>query len=209
MWLRDRDGRLRPHDQPSRRLNERALGRVASSATCALLVILLAACSTPGSPSQSRPARSGGSPVLHSEIAVGSSPVAGGCAATRVYEGKVPAWLDEASGHNPALGVPYAVATPPIAAGFIFAYPLQAGGPSQSHNKILWVVRTPRNGAALEIDAHPLSQSGPVVHEALPAGSSPGEIYPDGVDVPSPGCWHFTLAWATGRAELDLEYVAR
>src|SRR6266852_3475508 len=37
----------------------------------------------------------------------------------------------------------------------------------------------------------------PRVHEARPAGSSPGEIYLDGIDVPTPGCWQFDLSWAT------------
>jgi hypothetical protein len=130
-----------------------------------------------------------------------------GCGQTPVQQGAVPAWLEEAAGHNVPRGLSYVIATPDVAAGFLFANPLRAGHPENPSNKILWVVRTPRQGAALQIDAHPLDAQQPTVHEAQPANSGPGEIYPDGVDVPSPGRWHLTLRWATGRAEVDLEYV--
>ena len=40
-----------------------------------------------------------------------------------------------------------------------------------------------------------------------PANSGPGEIYPDGLDVPTAGCWRFDLRWANGRATVDLEYM--
>ena len=47
-----------------------------------------------------------------------------------------------------------------------------------------------------------------VTHYVKSADSSPGEIYPSIVDVPSPGCWHFTLSWAGHHDEIDLLYVA-
>jgi hypothetical protein len=122
-------------------------------------------------------------------------------------QGPVPAWLDQAAAHNVPSGLPYAIAVPAVAAGFIFGYPLRAGHPQNPANKVLWVVRTPRQGSTLEIDGHPLGQQQPTVHESMPANSGPGEIYPDGIDVPSAGCWQFTLRWATGSAEIDLEYA--
>jgi hypothetical protein len=105
-------------------------------------------------------------------------------------------------------GLPYVVAAPATAAGFIFGSPLRAGHPTNPDNKILWVVRTPRDGASLQITVRPVASAAPVLHEEVPANSGPGEIYPDGVDVPTAGCWHFTLRWRTGHAELDLWYVA-
>jgi hypothetical protein len=48
----------------------------------------------------------------------------------------------------------------------------------------------------------------PTVHEVRPADSGPGEIYPDGVDVPSAGCWQFDLQWANSHARVELNYVA-
>ena len=170
-----------------------------------LAVILLGACvsgsSQPVAPS-SRP-----TPTLRADIPAAAQPVTGGCGRTQAYQGPIPAWLERADGHNTPRGLPWVVGEPSSAAGFIFGYPLRAGHPSDPTNKVLWVVRTPRNGTALEIVAHPLGSSSPLLREQHPADSSPGEIYPDGMDVPTPGCWHFQLSWATGRAELDLEYV--
>ncbi|MGI8562927.1 MAG: hypothetical protein ACR2MZ_05120 [Candidatus Dormibacter sp.] len=100
-------------------------------------------------------------------------------------------------------GIPYVLAGPTAAAGFLFGYPLKAGSDAV---KVLWVVSTPRNNAPLEIQAHPSGSSEPVVQESRPADSGPGEIYPDGVPVPTASCWHFSLQWATGHAELDLLY---
>jgi hypothetical protein len=99
------------------------------------------------------------------------------------------------------------MAVPDSAAGFLFARPLRSGHPENPANKILWVVRTPRRGSALQLAGRPLGAAGPTVQQSQPADSSPGEIYPSIVDVPTPGCWRFTLRWATGRAEVDLDYV--
>jgi hypothetical protein len=132
--------------------------------------------------------------------------VPGGCGVTQVLKGGVPAWLDEAGAHNNPDGLPYAVATPPIAAGFLFGYPLRAGHPDNPANKILWVVARPRGGSALTISAHPIGKAAPLVTTIQPANSSPGEIYPSIVDVPEPGCWHLDLAWAGQQASVELEY---
>ena len=131
----------------------------------------------------------------------------GGCGQTQLLQGAIPGWLETASGHNAPRDVPYVIGTPDAAAGFLFGFPLRAGHPQNPSNKILWVVRTPRQGSKLQIDGHPLGAEQPAVHESQPANSGPGEIYPDGVDVPVPGCWHFTLRWATGEAAVDLDYV--
>ena len=72
-------------------------------------------------------------------------------------------------------------------------------------NKILWVVGVQRTGD-LAIDGVPLGKTGPVVHYSFPANSSPGEIYPSGVDVPEAGCWAFTLRFAGQTAQIELAY---
>jgi hypothetical protein len=123
-----------------------------------------------------------------------------------MLSGGIPGWLEEAGAHNNPVGVPYAVASPVRAAGFVFGYPLTAGPRQNPSNKILWVVGLPRNGSSLEITGHPLHALTPSVHMAFPANSSPGEIYPSGVDVPKPGCWHFDLAWDGNRTAIDLIY---
>ena len=131
----------------------------------------------------------------------GAHRVAGGCGTTPLYRGAIPRWTPTAP-----VGLHYAIATPASAAAFVFGYPLRAGHPEDPSNKILWIVRTPREGKPLVIDGHPLGLSSPTIDLSRPADSGPGEIYPSIVDVPSAGCWHFTLQWATGRAELDLSY---
>ncbi len=133
-------------------------------------------------------------------------PQAGGCGSTTLYRGPGPAWLDEAGGHNNPTGLRYGVAHPPIAAAFIFGYPLRAGHPSNPTNKILWVVRRPRNGSDLFIQGRFLNSATFTIHDTRPADSGPGEIYPDGEDVPAPGCWVFVLHWSTQSAEIELEY---
>lgn len=129
--------------------------------------------------------------------------VAGGCGRTKVYRGGIPASLDQAGGNNNPTGLAYAVADPPIAAGFIFSHPLKAG---PQGDKILWVMGAPRDGNPLAIDAHPYGAPQPVVHFNKNADSGPGEIYPSGLAVPTAGCWILSLRWGRNRAEADLEY---
>lgn len=169
-----------------------------------VVVALVAAC-TSNSPaaSQPTPTPSLAPAVLTFAPQSTAKVVDGGCVTTKVYQGGVPASLDEAGAHNNPDGLPYVVADPAIAAGFIFNYPLKAG--SQG-DKILWVVGAPRQGGPLAIDAHPYGADQPTAYFNQDANSSPGEIYPTGLAVPSPGCWVLSLRWGTHRAEADLQY---
>jgi hypothetical protein len=96
---------------------------------------------------------------------------------------------------------------PPLAAGFLFVQPLRAGHPDNPSNKVLWVVGPTRNGSTLTIDAHPLGATSPAIHETHIANSGPGQIYPDGVDVPTAGCWQFDLRWAGNHTQMELNYL--
>ena len=137
--------------------------------------------------------------------------MAGGCGDTRVYRGAPPTWTASAFGSSSpgfANVLPYAVAEHGNAAGFIFGYPLRAGAPSNRRNKILWIVRLPRNGSELTIRGTPLDGVRPVITVSSPANSSPGEIYPSIVNVPAAGCWRMTLHWAGHTDALDLAYLS-
>ena len=131
--------------------------------------------------------------------------VDGGCGTTRAWRGSIPVELERAAGDNAPHGLPVVYADPPVVAGFIFGYPLRAGHPTVPSNKILWVVSGGRSGP-LTVDAHPADAPQPAVHLSFPDDSGPGNIYPSGVDVPTAGCWHLTLAWSGHTAQLDLVY---
>jgi hypothetical protein len=90
----------------------------------------------------------------------------------------------------------------------VFGYPLRAGDPSNTTNKILWIMRLPRHGSPLTIEARPLHADAPLVRLAVSAASSPGEIYPSAVNVPKAGCWRLTLHWARHADSIDLRYAA-
>ena len=162
-----------------------------SLVVCGLLAVTLACSSGAGQPT----------------AAASPSPVAAACTASSVRTSAPPAWLDVASGHNTPSGLPYTVDGAETVAGFLFGHPLRAGHPENPANKILWVVRFPRDGSDLTITAHPEGASTPLVKVVQPANSGPGEIYPSIVDVPAAGCWVFDLAWAAHRATLSLAYA--
>ncbi len=132
-----------------------------------------------------------------------STGAASGCGSTSIFNGTPPDWLN--TPNNP-VGLPYVLAKPPEAAGFLFAQPLRAGHPGNPANKILWVVHVPRNGSVLHITGHPVGTTAPTIDQIEPANSSPGEIYPSIVDVPQRGCWQFDLAWAGNKASVELLY---
>ncbi|MGH7722123.1 MAG: hypothetical protein ACRENL_04715 [Candidatus Dormibacteria bacterium] len=135
--------------------------------------------------------------------------VSGGCDATVVYQGGPPTWfLDAAGGAGAPTTLSYFTAPSELIGGFIFGYPLRAGHPGNPTNKILWAVATPRDGSRLDIEGHPLSAPTPVVSYSFPDDSGPGEIYPSIVDVPSAGCWEFSLTWGTGKAQVELAFAA-
>lgn len=73
-------------------------------------------------------------------------------------------------------------------------------------NKVLWIMKLPRLGSPLSIEATPVDASKPVIRSTFPADSSPGEIYPSYVNVPNAGCWRLTLRWAGHEDSVDLRY---
>jgi len=135
----------------------------------------------------------------------GAQLVAEGCGQSPIYSGgQLPEW---ATVNAPSL--PYVVARPGTILGYLFTRPLRAGSPENPSNKILWYVATPRNGQALDAEGRPLGADQPTARFTQTANSFPGEIYPSGPTVPTPGCWRFTLTWLGGaqRAEVDLSFT--
>jgi Protein of unknown function (DUF4232) len=116
----------------------------------------------------------------------------------------VPSWADSA---NPPSAIPHLVSSDGNVVAILFGAPL-AVGPRDKSNKILWIVRQPRDGQPLKITATLPGSNAKPVHATFPANSGPGEIYPSSVDVSTPGCWHFDLAWNGHRSTINLAYVA-
>jgi hypothetical protein len=131
----------------------------------------------------------------------GSERLDGGCGGTDVYKG---GQLSDWANVNAPKGLPYVVATPGIAIGYLWTFPMPSG--VNANTKVLWYVATPRGGYPLTAEGHPLGASEPTAKFSKAADSFPGEIYPTGPTVPTAGCWHFTLTWQNGaqRAEVDL-----
>jgi hypothetical protein len=100
--------------------------------------------------------------------------------------------------------MPFAVGS----AGRIAAIPFGSlnSPPTDHNNKILWVshVRVRDVGANLKIQAQRMSGTTPVgrpVNRTVIGGPGPSII-----DVPSPGCWRFTLRWSGWTDHVDLQY---
>jgi hypothetical protein len=131
--------------------------------------------------------------------------VAGGCGDTPLWTGASPDWTASAGAPGQ---LPYALSHEGNVFAALFAKPLRAGADvTDPTNKILWIVREPRDGQPLKITLRPADGQGPVVSQEEPADSSPGEIYPSSVDVPTAGCWAITVEWAGHRATLELPWV--
>jgi hypothetical protein len=119
-------------------------------------------------------------------------------------KGTTPAWAASA---NPPGSWPHIVAPDGNVVAVVFGAPLAAPPRADKTNKILWIVRQPRDGHALEITATLPGSGVGAVHVSRPADSSPGEIYPTIVDVPRAGCWHFDLVWNHHRSSMNLAYT--
>ena len=188
------------------------MARAAAILIVAACAFLATAC-TAGHPAQVRTGAATSapatSPSAQASVAAGPPPVrgaaytSGGCGTTPLLRGTAPNW---ASSANPP-PIRYALAERGQVAGFLFGYPLMAGNPQPYSDKVLWVVASPRDGQPLRLTGHPLDAATPVVSSTWSADSTPGEIYPSEIVVPSPGCWQFTLSWNGHTDTVDLWYV--
>jgi Protein of unknown function (DUF4232) len=115
----------------------------------------------------------------------------------------IPSWARSA---RPPTSAPHVLAADGNVLAVLFANPPFSPPDPSRNNKILWIVRQPRDGKPLVITAtQPGSRT---VHVSFPADSGPPEIYPSIIDVPKPGCWHFALAWNGHRSSMNLRYVS-
>ena len=170
--------------------------------------VIVGSCSGSGpsaSPTDSQQPSDRSSPTIAAPASPppGATEVAGGCASTQLYMGAFPTWLEpivqQLSNMN---AVPYGIASDSTAAAFVLGYPLKAGVP---HPKILWIVSASQ-GTTIDIGAHPFGASTPAIKESVRGNASPAGAYPDGLTIPSAGCWQFTISWLGHSTQLDLTY---
>jgi hypothetical protein len=85
--------------------------------------------------------------------------------------------------------------------------PLVVPAPAGRTNKILWVSKLPATGGSnLEITARRLiggTAVGSVQQRTVTGGPGPSII-----DMPTAGCWQFTLRWSGHTDTVDLSYAA-
>ncbi|GAA1997337.1 hypothetical protein [Catenulispora subtropica] len=117
-----------------------------------------------------------------------ASPKPVACTAETIHSDQPPAWTGAA---NPPAGMRWVAGANGYVVGMLFSDPLKSG----ETDKILWIVRTPRDGNPLQIRAALAQPQSTVTFTPVPPDSGPGEIYPWTVSVPQPGCWRMNLTW--------------
>jgi hypothetical protein len=150
-------------------------------------------------------------------IALGAlAGISGGGAATAAPEavlpcrsivdtGVLPVWA-RGGFSDPKPRIPHVLGRSRKIVAILFAYPLLSPPPRDHNNKILWVARR-ANGAALRIRAQRMVGSdriGAPVSRTIAGGPGPSIV-----NLPAPGCWRFTLRWASQTDTLDLRYHRR
>jgi hypothetical protein len=134
--------------------------------------------------------------------------VASLCASAVVYR-SLPAWAR--SGFDPpSMAMPYVLGVRGYIVAVLWARhdPLVTPASPNRSNKILWVSKLPLSaGSRLQITAQRLvggTAVGPVQRRTVVVGPGPSEI-----NMPTPGCWQFTLRWSGHADTVDLPYAAR
>jgi hypothetical protein len=141
------------------------------------------------------------------EVTAPRSAAASSCASAVVY-GSLPAWAR--SGFDPpSMAMPHVFGSRGDIVAVLWARhdPLVTPTPPGRANKILWVSKLPLSvGSSLEITARQLiggAAVGAVQRRTVTGGPGPSAI-----DMPTAGCWQFTLRWSGHVDTVDLPYAA-
>ncbi len=144
----------------------------------------------------------------HAANNASSRPATAGACDSAVVYGSLPAWAR--SGFNPpSLAMPYVLGARGDIVAVLWARhdPLVSPALPDRANKILWAAKRPvPAGSTLEITARRLIggiAAGPVQRRTVAGGPGPSII-----DMPTAGCWQFTLRWSGHTDRVDLPYAA-
>jgi hypothetical protein len=135
-----------------------------------------------------------------------SQPVAASSCASAVVYGSLPTWA-RAGFTPPSVAMPYVLGSRGDIVAVLWARhdPLVTPTPPGRANKILWVSKL-SVGSSLEITARRLiggASVGAVQRRTVLGGPGPSTI-----DMPTAGCWQFTLRWAGHVDTVNLPYAA-
>jgi hypothetical protein len=137
-----------------------------------------------------------------------AQPAAAGSCPSAVAYGPLPTWA-RAGFSPPSMAMPYVLGSHGDIVAVLWARtdPLVTPTPPGRNNKILWVSKLPVTvGSPLEITARQLiggTAVGAVQRRTVFGGPNPSVI-----DMPSAGCWQFTLRWSGHVDTVDLPYAA-
>jgi hypothetical protein len=132
---------------------------------------------------------------------------AAGACRSELRDGVLPVWA-RGGFSDPEPRTTYVLGTSGRIVAILFGSGSLSSPPAADHNnKILWVSRVATDGRDLSIEAQRISGSkplgGPVARSVM---GGPG---PSIINLPSPGCWRFTLRWSGSTDTLDLQYEPR
>lgn len=135
-----------------------------------------------------------------------SQPVAANSCATAVVYGPLPTWA-RAGFSPPSVAMPHVLGSRGDIVAVLWAQhdPLVTPTPPGRANKILWVSKL-SVGSSLEITARQLiggTAVGAVQRRTVLGGPGPSTI-----DMPTAGCWQFTLRWSGHVDTVNLPYAA-
>lgn len=145
--------------------------------------------------------------VPRAATATASRPATAGTCASALAYGPLPAWAR--SGFSPpTVAMPYVLGAQGDIVAVLWARhdPLVTPTPPGRANKILWVSKLLQSGSSLQITAQRLAGGttvGPIERRTVAGGPGPSTI-----DMPTAGCWQFTLRWGGHTDTVTLPYAA-
>ena len=140
-----------------------------------------------------------------------SQPVAASSCASAVVYGSLPTWA-RAGFSPPGLAMPHVLGSRGDIVAVLWAQhdPLVTPTPPNRANKILWVSKLPvavgSSWSSLQITARRLIGGAPV--GAVQRRTVLGGPGPSTIDMPTAGCWQFTLRWSGNVDTVNLPYAA-
>lgn len=145
-------------------------------------------------------------PPRAASVTVSRPATAGTCASALAY-GPLPTWA-RAGFQPPTVAMPYVLGAQGDIVAVLWARhdPLVTPTPPGRANKILWVSKLLQSGSSLQITAQRLAGGttvGPIERRTVVGGPGPSTI-----DMPTAGCWHFTLRWGGHTDTVNLPYAA-